>query len=429
LLLALLFISGRAVPQTQQSAPSGNSSSQQVPDAPSAVKPPPPSFPTNVKPQPTTQPAPEPEPPPAEQPDAEAPGSVPDGEAAGGVKAMPARKSKPDEDSRNEFTVKRSVSFVNVPVTVKDGDGNLVEGLTRRDFAVYEDGMEQKVNFFTSEAFPLSAAVVIDTGMSASTMSKVNRTLASITGAFSQYDEVEVYTYASVVHPVTDFRAANDQLTMAMRRAKRTGATGGVPVTGGPMAAGPTVNGHPLDPGAPHVRTVKQDASVLNDAILRAALDLSRRDRSRRRVIFVISDGREDGSDASYAEVLKVLLTNEITVYALGVDGAALPVYEELGRIKLPGQGTGNILPKYVSATGGGFIAALSQSTIDRAYSRLTGQSRNQYTLGYNTSATVASNYRSIEVVVHRPRVRVIARDGYYPLPRPQAGAPPPDKQ
>ena len=98
----------------------------------------------------------------------------------------------------------------------------------------------------------------------------------------------------------------------------------------------------------------------MNDAILMAARDLAKRDPSRRKIIFVISDGREQGSTASYKDTLKVLLTQNITVYAVGLEGAAIPIYDKLQRIHLPKTGAllgySDILPKYVSATGGGTV-------------------------------------------------------------------------
>ena len=81
-----------------------------------------------------------------------------------------------------------------------------------------------------------------------------------------------------------------------------------------------------------------------------------------------------------------------------------------------------------VSATGGEYYAELSQSAIESAYSRLTQVARNQYTLGYNTRATAASNYRQIEVRVHRPGLKVYAKDGYYPLPPQRPATTPPSE-
>jgi VWFA-related protein len=159
----------------------------------------------------------------------------------------------------------------------------------------------------------------------------------------------------------------------------------------------------------------------LNDAILRAALDLSKRDRKRRKIIFVISDGREYGSEASYRDVLRVLLSNEIQVKAVAVGSAALPVYGKVERLHLPREGYGDILPKYVSATGGSPVyTELTLSAIQDTYAKAMSDARNQYTLGYTSArpkTPTASPYRSIEVLVNRPGLKVYARDGYYPAP------------
>ena len=93
------------------------------------------------------------------------------------------------------------------------------------------------------------------------------------------------------------------------------------------------------------VQTAPREFYVLNDAILRAAQDLSKREKTRRRIIFVISDGRELGSNASYDEVKKILLSNNISVYGVGVDTAAIPIYDKAGRIRVPGFGTANSCP------------------------------------------------------------------------------------
>jgi VWFA-related protein len=295
-----------------------------------------------------------------------------------------------------------------------------VDGLLKKDFSVLENGVEQKLTLFTSDPFPLSVAVVLDANLPESAMRRVNETLPALAGAFSQFDEVSLFTYGSSVEKRLDFRAADDGFSREIKRVKPKGRTGAVLVNTGPLAAGPTVNGHPLDPSRPtsSVAVPPREYYVLNDAILAAATELSRRDRSqRRKVIFVISDGREDGSAASYNEVLKVLLSNEISVYAIGVDAAAIPGYDKIAQVRLSRMGYGNILPKYVSATGGEVFAEFTRPAIESAYAKLTEQARNQYTLGYSTSNVLASNYRSIEVRVHRVGLEVRAKDGYYPLP------------
>ena len=322
------------------------------------------------------------------------------------------------------------VNFVLVPVIVKDNSGKLIPGLSSNDFKVYEDGELQQLKFFTADAFPLSAAVVVATDMPSTTMKKVNESLPALIAAFSEFDEVALYRYGHTVSQVSGFTGASSVPTAALNRIKRPGREGGPPMIGGPFGGGPSINGHPVnDPNATggksgEVQTAPREFYVLNDAILRAAQDLSRRDRARRRIIFVISDGRELGSTAGYDEVKKILLSNNISVYGVGVDTASIPIYDRLNRIRVPGLGTGNLLPRYVSDTGGHMLAEFDRQGIEKAYAEIADTARNQYTLGYTTRATQANNYRTIDVRVLRPNLNVIAKPGYYPLPPQQQSKP-----
>ncbi|HET9837567.1 MAG TPA: VWA domain-containing protein, partial [Candidatus Angelobacter sp.] len=249
-----------------------------------------------------------------------------------------------------------------------------------------------------------------------------NESLPALIGAFSQYDEVALYRYDHSVSQVSGYTGATSVPTAALNRIKKPGREGGPPMVGGPFGGGPSINGHPVnDPNATggrstEVQTAPREFYVLNDAILRAAQDLARRDRTRRRIIFVISDGREQGSNASYDEVKRILQSNNIAVYGVGVDQASIPIYDKLNRVRLPGFGSGNILPRYVSDTGGNILAEFDRQGIEKAYAEIADTARNQYTLGYNTHAT-ANTYRTIDVRVLRPNLTVIAKPGYYPLP------------
>ena len=328
-----------------------------------------------------------------------------------------------DADQDQLKTYKTTVNFVVVPVTVKDGDGRQVAGLLQGDFAIYENGEPQQIRFFTSDAFPLSAAVVVDLSQPDSSLRKVNSGLSALQGAFSQYDEIAFFTYGNSVQRVLDFNAIGDRTSAAIAQIKRQQGRTSADMGGGPMAAGPTVNGRAVDPSKQagiDVPIIPHEPHVLNDAILAAANDLMHRPLSRRKVILVISDGREERSNASYSDVLKVLLSNEITVYAIAVDSAAIPVLNRIDRLHLPRLGYSNILPKYASATGGDVFSEFSRDAIERSYQIASEEARNQYTLGYSTRATLADNYRTIEVRVKRPNLKVFAKDGYYPLPPPR---------
>ncbi len=78
---------------------------------------------------------------------------------------------------------------------MKDNKGNLVSGITWREVRVYENNLRQQLSLFTTDAFPLSVALVIDQSMTFDNMAKVNNSLGALQGAFTPYDEVAVFTY------------------------------------------------------------------------------------------------------------------------------------------------------------------------------------------------------------------------------------------
>src|ERR1039458_7903670 len=417
---------------------------EDIPDAPSATRPIPPPAP----PSPRQEAAEESKPdvPPADGSGVttgskELPRSAPDSTdqkpappPMPPVRTVPAGSVPKDlETGQDLYTITVTTNLVTVPVTVTDREGRMIGGLLPKDFLVLENGQKQTLKFFTSDPFALSAAVIFDTGMADVGLKKVQETLSALQGAFSQFDEVGIYTYSSTVGRVADFTGVGKELTMALNEVKGySGTNNGPPVTGGPLGPqGPTINGLPVGAAPVNpVYTPPKQARVINDAILEAARDLSKRDRARRKIIFVISDGRERGSNASYKDTLKVLLTQNIIVYAVGVDGAAIPGYEKLQKIHLPNMGLnklgfepigyGNILWKYVGATGGGRVYPESaRADIERAYADAIGDARNQYTLGYTPSNSGIGGYRQIEVRVRGRggNLKVYAKEGYYPLP------------
>ncbi|HUO24309.1 MAG TPA: VWA domain-containing protein [Candidatus Aquilonibacter sp.] len=409
-------------PQTQQQP-------QNIPDAPTPqATPPPPERPpiaqSEEKPKPAKAPlnpwTNTPATPAGSSEDETQPPPMPP------IKTVPPGTSVPRQQPTSQqqlYTLVVHTNFVQIPVTVKDQDGRMVDGLLPKDFTVMENGTQQKLTFFSSDPFALSVALVLDLGMSDSALQKVNQTFPALVGAFAPYDEVSLYTYSTTVSQASDFAAAGRTLTELLDQMKTVhGYNNGPAVLSGPLAPnGPIVNGIPVGSPTQPVYTPAKQAHVLNDAILQAALDLSKRERTRRKIIFIISDGKEYGSKASYRDVLRVLLSNEIQVKAIAVESAALPVYGRIERFHLPHEGYSDILPKYASATGGAPVyTELSRSAIEDTYAQAMGEARNQYTLGYTPrrgEKPSTSAYRSIEVLVDRPDLKIYAKDGYYPLP------------
>ena len=319
-----------------------------------------------------------------------------------------------------------NVNFVEVPVTVKDSKGNLVAGLTFRDFQVFENNTRVPLQLFTVDPAPLSIAFVIDQSLTSDVMAKVNDSLGAIQGALTPYDEVAVFTYNNGTQERTAFTGAQStRLPAVLALTKATGSDMLVPVNSGPLA-GCSIrqNGACVDPnlqpggsaGGGTFITIPKEIHTLNDAILAAAKELSTRPKERRRIVYVVSDGKEYGSKATLREVIRYLQTNKIAVFATGVGTSATWGEGYVSRIHLPFTMYDNILYKYTAATGGDFDSERSMNGIEKSYAKIAEEARTQYTLGYlNHESIYDGKYRSIDVRVDRPGVDVKAKAGYYP--------------
>jgi VWFA-related protein len=315
-----------------------------------------------------------------------------------------------------------NVNFVEVPVTVKDSKGKLVAGLTWRDFKVYENDTREPLQVFTVDPAPLSIAFVIDQSLTSDVMAKVNNSLGAIQGALTPYDEVAVFSYNNGAQDrsggFTGAQSARVPFVLSMT--KVAGEEMLAPVTDGPLAGcNIRQNGNCVDPniqpgrsaGGSTFMTIPKEIHTLNDAILAAAKELSTRPKGRRRIIYVISDGKESGS-----KVVRYLETNKTAVYGTLVGDSARWGEGYVSRFHVPGMMTDNILIKYAHATGGVLDSERGVDGIEKSYAKIAEEARTQYTLGYLSHESIYdSKYRSIDVRVDRPGVEVIAKRGYYP--------------
>ncbi len=323
-------------------------------------------------------------------------------------------------------TIQIHVNFVEVPVTVKDSKGKPVAGLTYRDFKIYENDTREPIAFFTTDSFPLSIAFVIDQSLTSDVMTKVNNTLGAIQGALTPYDEIAVFSYNNGAQDRTGgFTGAQSaRVPFVLSMTKSTGTEMLVPVNDGPMAGcNIRQNGNCVDPnlqqgrsaGGATFMTIPKEIHTLNDAILAAGKELSTRPKGRRRIIYVISDGKEYGSKAKYSEVLKYLETNKTAVYGTLVGDSARWGEGYLSRYHIPLMMNDNILIKYAHATGGVLDSERGVNGIEKSYATIAEEARNQYTLGYYSHQPVIdTRFRKIDVRVERPGMEVIAKTGYY---------------
>jgi VWFA-related protein len=315
--------------------------------------------------------------------------------------------------SAQDYKIRAKIDLVVVPVTVKGSNEKLVTGLQMEDFVILEDGRRQTISNFSTDPIPLSAAVVIDTGLSAGSLSKIQKTFPALAGAFSEFDEIAVYRYDKFVTKVLDFSQNAERIETAMNTLRdiKPDAPLRENLARGPFSIpGPVINGAAVVPPGQVgviVTNPPKASKVLDDAIFAAAADLGSRERNRRKIVLVISDGESTGNDHSFDETTQSLLEKGVEVYAIGLD-QPFP-YKEL-----------SVLQQYAKSTGGDVYFVNSQQNIESSYSTVTEEARNQYILGYVSNNEVVGTgpvFRSIEVEVAGGNLKTRHRKGYYQYP------------
>ncbi len=308
--------------------------------------------------------------------------------------------------------IRARVDLIVVPVTVKDGTGRLVLDLNKDDFRLLEDKVEQTIELFSAEPFPLSAVLLVDNSLSKKASEQVQKSIASIAGGMSADDEAAILLFDELTSGQTDFFTENDKLFDALKRLKLGGEF--AVRAGGPMTSGPKINSIP-QPGTLPTNTTKSARipKHIDDAIFAAAQILRDAPRDRRRIIFLISDGENARNNTfQFEDVSRALLSAGISVYSIGVGDARLNRAPSV-----PGISYENILARYAYATGGDVFYAGSKESLERLYSQVTEQARLQYTLGYSSKGTDrARDYHDIDVRVRRAGLSILARQGYYSL-------------
>lgn len=309
--------------------------------------------------------------------------------------------------------------LVYVPVTVKDNQGQLVGDLTRSEFRIFADNVEQKIVSFSSEAVPLSAVVLLDNDLNQRVGAQVQKSLSTIAAGFGPRDEVALVTYDQFPRTVSDFSNNNDALYTTLKRldlGSHNQQVIGGPVNSGASGAGPPPShAGPIGSGPPPAASVQlhgsgryQKETAMNDAIFSAGEMLKGRGRDRRKIIFLVSDGVNASNDHSFDETLRSLLFSDIAVYSISVTHG-LPVGKSLvqkGKAELE---------KYAVDTGGDTFYGAKQEDLERLYSAVTEQARNQYTLTFSPEDVgKGQDYHPIEVRVRRPDLSVESRQGYY---------------
>lgn len=318
-------------------------------------------------------------------------------------------QSPTSPQSEAQAKIIKNVNYVVLPVTVKDGAGRLVPDLQKDEFRVLDDNVEQRIDVFTAEAFPLSLVVLIDNDLKVKDAQQLEPSLEAIVGGLSTGDEAFICRFDQYFHEGKGFTTDQDKLLTELKR-ERLDSRPSV-TSGGVAFDAPTINGQSVTGGPAVARTTidigGKPTKALDDAVYAAAQLLKGRGRERRKIILLVSDGVNNPkyNTNKYEVVLKELLRYNISVFGVGIG----TVYFDRKFDKL------DRLARYAHNTGGDVYYGSKRNDLEELYARVAEEARNQYTLAYSPRGNdTGAEYHSVEVRVKREGLTILTRDGYY---------------
>jgi Ca-activated chloride channel family protein len=262
------------------------------------------------------------------------------------------------------YAEKVDVEVVQIIATVVDGSGHFVTGIPKSAFHIDEDGKPQTLSHFGAEDVPLELIVACDvSGSMTPAMSRLKTAVKEFLTAVPSRDQVTLLGFNDSIFPLTRRAVDPAERVKAVDRLAPWGAT------------------------------------ALYDVILRGVDMLGK--QPGRRAMIVFSDGEDQGSHASIADVERRLQASDVTLYMIG-QGRGV----EIEALK-------SVMQRLVEPTGG---RALFTDNIDQLHLRfadLLEELSNQYLLGYASTNTKRDDvFRKISVRVDG-QTRVRARQGY----------------
>lgn len=318
---------------------------------------------------------------------------------------------------------------VTTPVTVKDSHGELVLDLTEKNFRVFDNKVEQTVDTVDQGGDPVSAVLVFETS------SRITPLIPAIqkSGILFTQDvlgptgDAAVLGYNDTVDHLLGFTADHDQIEKTVKNLA-TGTSG-----------------------------VK-----LYDALSTALHMLLGRPDTRRRVIILLGEATDSGSEAKLGQVLRDAQAANITIFTVGLSSTSATTRSGeksgappsatppgiIGGPTIPGEaptpdmqqtganpssGDANLmnvvswavthavatvkerpLEVATAATGGLYQSTFRDHSIEDAIDQIGAELHGQYILAYRPSGSGQYGYHEIEVRVTRPNLTVRARPGYY---------------
>ena len=347
---------------------------------------------------------------------------------------LPPKPGVPvQQPPKNEIKVQ--VALVTTPVTVRDSRGEMVYNLEAKDFRITDQGIAQKISHFDLGGDPISLVILVETSSRIEPlMPEIRKTGILLTQTvMGSTGEAAVVGFNDSVDKLEDFTANADQIENTIANL-RTGSSG----------------------------SKLFDAMTVGVEMLSSRPQATADKPGRRRVMLVLSEAADEGSEKKLGEVLRAAQLANVTIYSVGLSTTraelqakpkpperpnlpvgtippppgvpATPTYEDnyrYGSADLMGavvwlvqhihdQVKGNPLALAAAATGGAQLSTFKDRSIEKAIDEIGGELHSQYTISYTPTDPNVTGYHEIKVSVLRndaKNLKIRARPGYYLAP------------
>jgi Ca-activated chloride channel family protein len=283
-------------------------------------------------------------------------------------------------------TLHIKVSLVTVGVRVSDSRGRNVIGLKAEDFSLFDDGIQEKIEFFSSEEQPITLGIVLDRSFSMTYNDKLDRAKESAVALVRSAHEGSEYFYFTF----------DDQVR---------------------LAADSTTDRREIE-AAIRQTPIGQGTSLF-DAVVRS-LAQSRQANRPRQALVIISDGADQHSKTRLQEMMRIVRESELQIYTIGYFG---PTEDKLFRMSGPKvqlsedrfiDNPRTVLENIAHESGAESYFPRTDAELAKTIEEITKDLRTQYTLAfYPRPEEPEKSYHQLRVTVRGGRHAVRARPGY----------------
>jgi Ca-activated chloride channel family protein len=319
--------------------------------------------------------------------------------AASQSKSTPSPTPEQEIDPGDVISVE--TTEILMPVTVRDGSGELVSGLTRNDFRVFEEGIDQPLSDFSLRQVPVDVVLMVDASSSVSNnLDDFRRAAEGFAAHLAADDRISLIQFDDRVLLLQDWTKSLIQLRRALRRV------------------------------APGMFT------RFNDALLLAARDQRPRGNARHAII-ILTDGIDSGRGTTFDVALRASLQSQTSIYivsnseierakkqadlaALQSGSSASVRFNDLKindlRFGLEAlEDSERNMAQLTSATGGRLYKPQSFNDLEKTYAEVAEELRHQYALYYSPLNRKRDGaFRRVKVETRNRAFRISARIGYF---------------